>query len=1063
MTFSYASAESCYVQDPTGGVRVQLSEGQVVAEAGQRIDLRGTVAAAGKTPTLVDPHFTLLGPGRLPPPIPITADTRLDDFLYRRVLLTGVAQSAMEDTVDLTGVQVNSNGKLVPAQILSPGFSDSESYVDAEVRVTGVLVDLPENGAAGESGAILVPSFADVEILKPARPPETAPVSTISDLLRLKLDKLPPHRVRVRGHGDLSPSNGLSLEDGSGRISVLPARAGLEKFAGSLDIAGFLSARGDEIVIQEAVDAAAAPGREKGLPVLRTALAIHRLSAAESLRRYPARVRAVVTFSDPHNGVLFVQDPTDGIFVSVEDQQDNQLRPGDLVEVSGETAPGGFAPTITRARIRRIGRAPLPVPDGGELERTYLGLADSRWVEFSGVIQAVEPGSRESVAYLVQGTHRVQARILAPVKDIKPLVNREVRLRGVCGALFNNRRQLLGIVAYVPGRDFIQATAATPADPFDLPVRPIETLLQYSREAAMGHHVRFQGVVTSSQRSGPIWVRDATGAVQVRSQDEQKLSPGDLVDVVGFPHPGPYSPIVRGGVVRKIASGEPPRAAVISAASALNGKYDGNLVQITGTLLDWAIQPGGHSLLLESGDLQFTGQLPGYGAITVQEAGSLVRVTGICSVLVDDSRDTVRPRGFRVLLRTPADLVVLKPAPWLTFRRLLPISGTALLMAGAALLWASRLRRRVRAQTKSLALKTADLEKAHRHTTNALRRAQEAESMEQAHKDVLELVARDEDLDDVLMRLARSIEEHCLGISCSIQLVLPGGKRLNASPQLPPEWQQLLAEIGIDDFCGNGVHALEELSANPAWSRLSASGAAGRLRRFCLVKIQRESRTIGVIVAFLSGEITLRRSEQEFLDSAAKLAALAVQRRILYDQLSYRARHDQLTGLENRSSLFDRLSREIAMAAGGGSLLGVIYIDLDNFKMINDTYGHPAGDMVLKEVSRRMLATIRRSDTLARLGGDEFCVLLPSLGRRADAERVASFLSESLSRPIEVSGGTISVRASVGISIFPDDGDNAESLLQAADLLMYEEKGRHQANGANSENTSDKEYRAALE
>lgn len=390
-------------------------------------------------------------------------------------------------------------------------------------------------------------------------------------------------------------------------------------------------------------------------------------------------------------------------------------------------------------------------------------------------------------------------------------------------------------------------------------------------------------------------------------------------------------------------------------------------------------------------------------------------------------------------------LAIVKPPPshWL------PIFGVTLVLTGVTAIWVRQLRRRVKAQTATLVLKTAQSEKAHRHAVRALRRAQEAESMEQAHKDILELVARDEDLDDVLLRLTQAMDEHCVGISCSIQLCLPGGAaRLSASPALPPEWQQALAGIGIEDFCEAGMHALAELSPDPAWTEVVNSEASGRLRRFCLVRIQLESRVIGVVIAFLAGDISLRRSEQTFLESAAKLAALAVERRVLYDQLSFQARHDELTGLENRASLFARLSREIAAASLNGSRLGVVYLDLDNFKSINDTLGHPAGDAVLQETAVRMQAAVRRSDTVARLGGDEFAVLLPGLRQREDAERIAAHLAESLSHPILFDGQELTASASAGISMYPADGEDAEALLQAADARMYRQKlsaGRRRA------------------
>lgn len=1041
VTFAFASEDTCFIQDSTGGIRVQLSRGQMIAEVGQRIEIWALVGSGGKTPSLIEPRFSLLGPGPLPTAVPFSpSGPKTNDLLYRRVSITGVVQWAADADNDVTILQVKVGNTVIPVRMLTPTFSDPDMLIDAEIRAAGVLVGAPEAGDAGGIGEIWTASLAEKEVLHPSQPADVSPVTSIGSLRHFAPDRLPAHRVRLRGRAGLSSPDGLSLEDASGRITVLPAPAGLKRLTGDLDLAGFLAVRGGEIVVDNATDVAVAASRKAVLPVIDTALAVHQLTGTAALLRYPVRLRGVVTFSDPFNGILFVQDHTDGMFISPDDEKHATLRTGDLVEVRGETTPGQFAPGVTRGRLQLLGSAPLPTPDRNHIEEAFLGLRDCRWIELQGVIQSVAAGSRETVAHLVAGTHHLQARILAPLQELLPLVNSSVKLRGVCGALFNNRRQLLGIVVYVPGRQFLEVEQAAPADPFALPLRTVETLLQFSPDPTIGHRVRLQGVVTSTQPTGPTWVRDATGAVLLKDHDEQQLTPGDLVDVVGFPAEGPYSPVLTGAALRKIGPGQPPTPSFLRPAQALNGKYDGQLVQVDGTLLDRTVRPGSLLLSLQSGSAQFTAELHTRGVPPMPEPGSLLRVAGICSVLVDDSRDQVSPRTFQILLRSPDDLIVLKPTPWLTFERLLPISAITLAIASVTLFWATRLRRRVRAQTENLEIKTAQLEKAHQQSTWALCRAQEAESIEQAHKDVLELVARDEDLDNVLSRLAAAVEEHCFGISCSIQLCLPAGTRLSASPALPPEWQQALANIEVAEFCGPGIHPLNELSRHAAWSDPQNSEAAGRLRRFYLVQIQRESRVIGVIVAFLSGEIFLRRSEQDFLNSAAKLAALAVQRRVLYDQLSFRARHDQLTGLENRASLFDKLSREIALAGRDKRLLGVVYVDLDNFKSINDSYGHPAGDAVLQEVSTRMLGAIRRSDTLARLGGDEFAVLLPGLSQRADAMRIASHLVESLSGPIRFGGHKLTVGASIGISLYPVDGEDAESLLQAADEYMYREK-----------------------
>jgi diguanylate cyclase (GGDEF)-like protein len=149
-----------------------------------------------------------------------------------------------------------------------------------------------------------------------------------------------------------------------------------------------------------------------------------------------------------------------------------------------------------------------------------------------------------------------------------------------------------------------------------------------------------------------------------------------------------------------------------------------------------------------------------------------------------------------------------------------------------------------------------------------------------------------------------------------------------------------------------------------------------------------------------------------------------------------------LTGLPNRALLYERLEAEIAKATRSGGLLGLLFIDLDGFKQINDTHGHDAGDAVLREASKRMLHGVRRGDTVARIGGDEFVVLLPMLSRREDANQIAAKLTAVLREPVYANHQRLSMSASVGIGLWPLDGDEPDALLRFADTQMYGAKKR---------------------
>ncbi|MGE0372472.1 MAG: putative bifunctional diguanylate cyclase/phosphodiesterase, partial [Gammaproteobacteria bacterium] len=166
------------------------------------------------------------------------------------------------------------------------------------------------------------------------------------------------------------------------------------------------------------------------------------------------------------------------------------------------------------------------------------------------------------------------------------------------------------------------------------------------------------------------------------------------------------------------------------------------------------------------------------------------------------------------------------------------------------------------------------------------------------------------------------------------------------------------------------------------------------------------------------------------------------QRRAQLAALRHQALHDALTGLPNRALLFDRIEHAIRGARRSHHPLALMITDLDHFKEINDTLGHPFGDLILQETARRMGAAMRSSDTVARLGGDEFALLLPATDA-GDAVRIADKVMREIERPFELEGHSFMLGASIGIAMFPEHGDDASTLMRHADVAMYAAKREH--------------------
>ena len=197
---------------------------------------------------------------------------------------------------------------------------------------------------------------------------------------------------------------------------------------------------------------------------------------------------------------------------------------------------------------------------------------------------------------------------------------------------------------------------------------------------------------------------------------------------------------------------------------------------------------------------------------------------------------------------------------------------------------------------------------------------------------------------------------------------------------------------------------------------------------------------LGTLYAAFDAKANPGADELETMSMAGSLSALAIETRRLYSDLLRRSEFDLLTSVHNRFSLEKHTDREIDRASMTAGTFGLVYIDLDHFKTINDLYGHKTGDAYLQEVTLRMKRQLRAVDTLARIGGDEFVALVPDARCRADVDEIAQRIERCFDEAFHIEGHDICGATSTGIALYPDDGITKDALLHAADARMYSVK-----------------------
>jgi len=723
--------------------------------------------------------------------------------------------------------------------------------------------------------------------------------------------------------------------------------------------------------------------------------AVHELSNAEAAKGLPVAFEGTVSYYNKSDIDLFVQDGDLGIYVQTS--MGAEIALGDRVLVRGHTR-ASFRTDILGDSVTILGHGVPPKPLAADFDRMISSQLDCRRVTAQAVVRSADmvlDGNRYNLyMHLLMDGGYVDATVVASNGSmVRELLDSEVEVTGVVSGKFDSKDQLTGILLQIPTLQDVKILKRENLDPETLSITPMDEILSGYHVRDLTRRIRVQGTITYFEPGSAIVLQSGNKSLWINTQSEKSQKLGSLADVTGFPSVGGGSLTMTLGEIWDTGVQLPITARQVTEPELAAGTHEFELVSTEGQVLtsvrqaaqdEYVLVSSGHvfSAVYHHADVSDGVALPPLKPIPV---GSRVRVTGI-SMVTYGSNPFQGPVSFSLLMRSFDDITVVARPSLLTVTNLLRLVEllVAIVLAFAIRQWI--LERKVHRQTVALAGRV------------------EAKAVLERHMAQLE------------QRRSRILED------------------INGS--------RPLAEI-IEQVTGLVSFTLHD---SPCWCEIAdgatlgtASGNIGIVGQRILQQeiLSHSGQVVGKLYAALGERKENPEEETEALTAGARLATLAIETRRIYSDLVFRSEFDQLTNVHNRFSLDKHLDHCIEESRLKSGLFGLIYIDLDKFKQVNDVYGHHVGDLYLQEVAVRMTRQLRPQDVLARLGGDEFAVLIPSVRSHVDVKEVAVRLERCFDDPFAVEGYLLRGTASIGIATYPEDGTTKDSMLTAADADMY--------------------------
>jgi len=716
--------------------------------------------------------------------------------------------------------------------------------------------------------------------------------------------------------------------------------------------------------------------------------AVRALSNEEAALSLPVAFQATVTYYRSAEYNLFVQDGLDAIFVLAP--KDLKIAPGDRVLIEGTTQPS-FRPIVLPSRITLLYKAATPRPIPSRFEELVTGVHDCQLVSVRGVVESADLIRTADIplgqlGVLVDGLIAWVNFDGVDQNALSSLLDAEVEVSGVASGIFDGKMQQTGVLLHTSSLSGIRVVKRAPA-PWSLPLTPMDQVLPHFHVVDQSERVRVHGSVTYYEPGSALVIQEGAKSLWVETSSHIPVKVGDVVDATGFPetHNG-FLQLTR-GEFQNLETRAPvtPILATRSQLAASHNIFD--LVSVEGQVTSAA-----RGATEDEYDLTADGQLftavfrhfsvegsvlPPINRIPV---GAQVRVTGICIAESADANAFSGQVPFHILVRSMDDIAVVDEPSILNIRNLLLLVGLLVAVVFAFGVRSWLLGRKVRQQALAIAASTAA----------------EAE-LERRRSSILEDINRVRPLAEILVEITEMTSSALDGTPC---------------------W----CEHGIWKSLGRCPNDQVEL-------RVAAFPIDGR-----------NGMPLGRLFAGLDRSLLMDDREALVLANGAKLAALAIETGRLYQELFRRSEFDLLTEIPNRFAFEKFFDSQIDVARRAGKRLGLIYIDLDKFKPINDTYGHGVGDAFLQSVARRMSHQLLGGDMLARLGGDEFAAVVSLENGLLDLAAIVSRLELCFTEPFLVEGYCLHGDASLGVAVYPENGTTRDALLTAADSSMYAAK-----------------------